>query len=118
MITIADSPNSQACSTCWRPLTWLYSARRGAWIAFVPVAAPDAEHAIAPHPCTNSIDPPTWRNLGNGTPPNGDYLTAKAALSPPKPRPERRADPLAELRAITPDAPVPPTTEPAEEVTD
>lgn len=77
MIEIPEPPNITGCAPCGSPLIWLYSARRSAWVAFVPAGD---EHAIRPHPCRHSQDLPTWRSLDHGDPPSAAYLAAKQAL--------------------------------------
>ncbi len=77
MIEIPDPPTATDCAACG-PLTWLYSARRSAWVAFV--GAGD-QHTIRPHPCRHAQEPATWREIRQPAPPSPEYLAAKAALT-------------------------------------
>ncbi len=76
MIQIEDAPTRTACATCG-PLTWLYSSRRRAWVAFIPAPG---EHTLRPHPCRFAQDPATWREVRQSDPPSAAYLAAKVAL--------------------------------------
>jgi hypothetical protein len=79
VIEIPEPPNITGCAPCGSPLIWLYSARRGAWVAFVD-APKSGQHAIRPHPCRHAQDPVTWRSLDHGDPPSAEYVAAKQAL--------------------------------------
>lgn len=78
MIQIPEPPAVHACAGCASSLTWLWSARKGAWVAFVPDPTDGA--VLRVHGCRHAQDPPTWRRLPHGQPPNEEYLTAKATL--------------------------------------
>lgn len=59
MITIDDPPTKFACASCAKPLHWLYSARRHAWVAFVP----SGDLQLTVHGCKHAQDAPTWRDV-------------------------------------------------------
>jgi hypothetical protein len=75
-LTVDDPPAVRACASCASPLHWLYSPRRQAWVAFVPVDPT----TLRVHPCRSAQDPATWRSLRRGDPPNDEYLAVKAQL--------------------------------------
>jgi hypothetical protein len=78
VIEVAEPPDTAACATCG-PLTWLYSRRREAWVAFI--AAPDGgPHAIRPHPCRFAQDYATWREVRQPAPPTEEYRRAYEAI--------------------------------------
>jgi hypothetical protein len=76
MPTIPDPPTVLACAGCGSPLHWLYSPRKQAWIAFVPL---DKE-TLRVHGCRRLQEPSTWRQLRHGTPPTGEYLQVRDRL--------------------------------------
>jgi hypothetical protein len=77
---IPDPPTTAACASCG-PLVWLYSARRGVWVAFNPAPAEDRPHALNPHPCRHAQDYETWKLVHNPDEPSAEYLAARAALA-------------------------------------
>ena len=78
VITIADPPTVHACATCQAALSWLYSPKRGAWIAVVRVD----DDTMRLHRCRHAQDPATWRELRRGDPPSPDYLAARQKIKP------------------------------------
>lgn len=79
MIEIPDPPRVAACATCAQPVTWLWSARKSAWVGFVPAGE---GHAIRPHPCPAPGTPPSWRDVTRrADPPNDAYRAARQALA-------------------------------------
>ena len=77
MIEISEPPTVHACASCQAALSWLYSAKRGAWIAVVRVD----DDTMRLHRCRHAQDPKTWRELRRGDPPSPEYLAVKAALN-------------------------------------
>lgn len=89
MIEIPDAPTVNACATCDSSLTWLYSARKQAWIAFV--VQPLDTTLLRVHGCRHAQHPPTWRQLPRREPPNAEYLAVKATLPTPPSAAEKLA---------------------------
>jgi hypothetical protein len=56
VMQIPDPPDRPICAACNELLVHLYSARRGAWIAFVTLAG----HRLKPHECDDRR-PGLWR---------------------------------------------------------
>lgn len=81
MIEIPEPPTIAACASCCSSLTWLYSARKQAWVGFVndPIDA----MTLRVHGCKHAADGPLWRHLPTREEPNAEYLAAKSKL--PKP---------------------------------
>ena len=59
MIEIPEPPDVGACGRCARALRWMWSHRRGAWVAFVPTDDPLVIR-YHDHP---PQDPTTWKSL-------------------------------------------------------
>jgi hypothetical protein len=59
-VEIPDPPAGRACLACARPLLWLFSARTGAWVGFVP--DPADTHVLHVHRCGETGPLPSWRD--------------------------------------------------------
>jgi hypothetical protein len=60
VIEIPEPPDIQACASCMCPLSWLFSARRSEWVAFVPNTADN--RTLHLHGCRDRHAPPSWRD--------------------------------------------------------
>jgi hypothetical protein len=56
-LAVDDPPAVRACASCASPLHWLYSPRRQAWVAFVPVD-PTTKTPPRGGPCAAAHHPP------------------------------------------------------------
>ena len=79
MTEIPPAPSSSFCAGCNEQLTWLYSASKEAWVAFIPY--PAGRWVIQPHPCRSAQDPTTWRALPHGDPPSAEYIEIKKQIA-------------------------------------
>lgn len=62
MIEIEEPPDIRACAPCAKPLTWLWSARTGQWVAFH--SDPGSTRTLHVHECALVGHPaPSWRHL-------------------------------------------------------
>lgn len=62
MIEIEEPPDIRACTTCMRPLSWLYSWRTRTWVAFAHHA--DDRLTLRVHTCRLAgTDRTPWRQL-------------------------------------------------------
>lgn len=56
---IPDPPRQTECTLCWRPLSWLWSPKRDAWVALVrDVRDPEVARE---HRCPIGDARPDWR---------------------------------------------------------
>jgi hypothetical protein len=74
VIEIEEPPDQRACASCAKPVNWLWSYERKAWVAFVP--GPDQQHPEI-HGCRHAQDPPTWRDIRPGDPPSEVYVDTR-----------------------------------------
>lgn len=76
MIEIEEPPDRRACAPCSKPLTWLWSPRTEAWVAFH--SDPASTRTLHVHECDHVGRPaPPWRHL---EPQHPDTVHAGAAL--------------------------------------
>ena len=62
MIEIEEPPDIAACTTCMRPLVWLFSGRRSIWVAFA--TEPTDIELLRVHRCRlEGGQPMSWRYL-------------------------------------------------------
>lgn len=79
MIEIEEPPNTNGCASCASVLVWLWSARKKAWVAFVP--DPLDPTVLRVHGCAHAQDRATWRELPHGDPPSDEYREIKEQLT-------------------------------------
>ena len=76
-IEIPEPPDIRACASCSEPISWLWSANREAWVAFVPERC-GAPRAIRWHACPPPLqEAKTWRETPHGDPPSSEYIEWK-----------------------------------------
>ena len=63
MIQIEEAPDVAACSTCMKPLDWVYRKRDGKWYAIVRIDGIDDPTVVKLHSCRLLGVPRTWANL-------------------------------------------------------
>lgn len=61
MITIEEPPTREACSTCMKPLTFVYAFHLGRTVAVVPAEGPD-RFTFRIHTCEMHPEK-TWRHV-------------------------------------------------------
>jgi hypothetical protein len=76
---VPDCTGPPVCSTCG-PLSWLYSLRRGAWVAFV--GDPLDGTLLRVHRCEHAQDRATWRQVRAGDPPSSEYRKTRNKIAP------------------------------------
>lgn len=78
MIHIPDAPTIQACTTCWRPIVWLWSPRTEAWVAFAPQPADNRVLRVDDCKRADVDRMPSWRDAAvTGHDPNAAERTAR-----------------------------------------
>lgn len=75
---IPDCTAAPVCSRCG-PLSWPWSLRRGAWVAFVP--DPLDPLVLRFHRCAHAQDRSVWRDTYRGDPPSSEYVEIKEQLT-------------------------------------
>jgi hypothetical protein len=75
---IPDPNGPPVCSTCG-PVSWMWSLRREAWVAFIPDLGDRELYRL--HRCEHAQDPKTWRQVRAGDPPSPEYRKTRSKIA-------------------------------------